>query len=303
VGISENSIHLLYITSGQIYVYTFASPVSMTYGIACKNIIDENTAEFFVKNKEEREIVVIRINKKYRTCEVRSRNFIEVSKWRRLGGIASQLGVYGLIGEMDTIYGVTEETEGYSHVNKTVILTGVPTVSFMFAMPFTVYGCSIPVAGSTSTYLTSILQKPQLIFRRYDKNGNFIENFRSLFMGNMQPGKKSDINIINMLVQNVSYIENVKLGIIQSDLNGNEVNTMVSYRISDVIDPNIDTNKYFNGINVNQISSDVNNIDVGVKTLSIRKNETNFIYLSINVPESYLGSGHLVFKWFFDYED
>jgi len=301
VAISENLIHMLYISSGQIGMYSFDSPVSLAYGIACKNVVDENSAEFFVRSKDQRQIVLIKINKKTKTCSISDQYTSHLSKWNRLGGLACDLGIYGLIGEMNTIYHVVEETKGYSHVSKTVILTGTPTLSFMFAMPFTVYGCCTALPGSTSTSLIESVKSPILTFRRYDIDGNFIENFNSLFLGNFQVGTKSDINIINMLVEGVSSINNVKLGVIENGIIGYDIDHVVMYGVSDIIDPSFTIEKYFSGVNTDGTSGNSNNIEVGLKSGG-KSIESKYVYLAMDVPQRYVGRGYITLKWFFDYE-
>jgi len=301
VAISENTIHMLYISSGQIGMYSMESPVALTYGICCKDVVDENTAEFFVRRKDEKEIVLIQINKKDKSCSVVNQYACQLSKWQRLGGIACNLGTYGLIGEMSVIYHIMEESKGYSHLSKTIILNGIPTLSFVSAMPFTVYDCCVPVLGSTSTSLIESVKSPTLTFRRYDINGIFIEKFNSLFLGNMQPGVKSAITVINVLAEGLSSMSNLKIGIIENGVANADVNNTVLYGVTETINPSFIPVKYFAGVNTDSTADNINNVEVGMKTIG-KAIESKYLYLQINVPAKYMSRGWLVFRLFFDYE-
>jgi len=322
VAITQNTIHMLYISNGQIGNYSFDSPIELNYGITPKDIIDENSAEFFVRRKSPKEIVLVRINKKDRTCTVGTQYFSKIPKWNRLGGMVCDFGLYGLIGEMDTIYNVVEENKGYSHIYKTLILEGETDLSLAYTMPFTVYGCVIPpniwtdevstsgkivhVSGklSYSTPLSISPTKslpPTLTFRRYSIDGNFIENFNSLFLGNMKPGVKSAITVINVLAEGLTSMSNLKIGITENGIIGSNVNDVVMYGVSETIDPLFVPTKYFSGVNADGTSENINNIEVG--TISTGKEIiSQYIYLMIDVPEKYIGRGYLGFKWFFEYE-
>lgn len=302
VAISENNIHLFYISSGQIGMYSFDSPVSLTYGISCKDVVNENNAEFFVRSKDERKIALIKINKKDKTCSIVNQYECPLSKWQRLGGIACELGTYGLIGEMSTIYHVVEEERGYSHISSTVILTGVPTLTYMYAMPFTVYDCCVPVPVGGSPSLIESVKAPTLILSKYDTDGNFIENCNSLFMGNMQPGIKSDITVVNILAEGAEFISNLKLGITENGITGSNVEDVVMYGVNDIIDPLFVISEYFKGVNTDGTAENANNIEIGLKTTG-KSIESKYLYLAIDMPKKYVGRGYLTFKWFFDYED
>jgi len=302
VAISRYYFHLIYISSGQIGIYSIESPVELTYGICCKNIVDENKAQFFVKSKDAKEIVLVEISKRNKTCTIINTYASTLSKWQRLGGIACELGTYGLIGEMSTIYQITEEQHGYSHIDKMVILSGNPTTSHMFTMPFTVYSTSIPVLVTSSPSLIESAKAPVLNFRSYDSSGNFLNNFSSLFMGNFQPGEKSDVTIVNMLVSGISSITNVKLGITENGISGADVSDTVLYGVTETIDPSFVPSKYFDGVNTDNTASNLNNINVGVKDIA-NPIESKYIYLQIDIPERYMGRAYLTFRFFFDYED
>jgi hypothetical protein len=264
-------------------------------------VVDENSAEFFVRSKDQRQIVLIKINKKTKTCSISDQYTSHLSKWNRLGGIACDLGIYGLIGEMNTIYHVVEEAKGYSHVSKTVILTGVPTLSFMFAMPFTVYGCCMALPGSTSTSLIESVKSPILTFRRYDIDGNFIGNFNSLFMGNFQPGVKSAITVINVLAEGLTSMNNLKIGIIENGITNADVSDTVLYGVTETIDPLFVPVKYFAGVNTDSTADNINNVELGIKTTG-KAIESKYLYIQINVPTKYMSRGYLVFRLFFDHE-
>ena len=301
VAISENTIYMLYLSSGQIGVYSFESPVALTYGIACKDLVDENSAEFFVRRKDQKELVLIKINKKDKSCSIVNPFACPLSKWQRLGGIACDLSAYGLIGEMKTIYNIIEESKGYSHLFKTIILTGMPTLFFISVVPFSVYGCCVPVIGSTSTSLIEPEKLPTLAFRRYDIEGNFIENFNSLFMGIFQPGVKSAISIVNILAEGLTSMSNLKIAIVENGISGAEVNNTVLYGVSETIDPSFVPTKYFPGLNTTNTSEDVSNVEIGMK-VGGKSIESKYLYLQLNVPPKFIGRGYLVFKLFFDYE-
>ena len=301
VAISKNSIHFFYIASGQIGMYSIDSPVTLTYGIACKDVIDENNAEFFIRSKDERRMLLININKKDKTCSIVNQYECPLAKWQRLGGIACELGVYGLIGDMSTVYHVVEESKGYSHISTSVILTGVLDWSFMYAMPFTVYDCCVPVPVGSSPSLMESVKAPTLIFRKYDMNGNFVENFRSLFLGNFQPGVKSAISVVNILGEGLTSMTNLKIGITENGIGGAEVSNTVMYGVSETIDPSFMLTEYFTGVNETNTSDDVNNVEIGIKSTG-KSVESKYLYLQVDVPAKFIGRGYLVFRLFFDYE-
>jgi len=70
VGISEHNIHMLYISSGQVGIYSFASPISLTYGISFQEKVDDNKTDFLVRRKDKKQMVILRIDKRYRTASV-----------------------------------------------------------------------------------------------------------------------------------------------------------------------------------------------------------------------------------------
>ena len=336
VAISKNYIHMLIISSGQIGVYSFESPVELVHGIGCKNIIDENNAEFFVKAKysyieppetsssgsassqsnitsntsssssvykelHKKELLVININKKDRNVSIVNSYDCQISKWNRIGGITCKPAEYGLIGEMDVVYQITEEEKGRSHLYTTNILPSQVSTSFLTSMPFTTYGMSIPAICSEPPSLLESPVIPTLTFRRYDTNGVFIEQFRSLFMGNFQPGAKSAISVVNILASGLTSISNLKIGIIEGDIGGADVSNTVLYGVTETIEPSFVPVKYFPGVNETNTSEDANNIEIGMKSSS-KSIESKYLYLQINVPEKFIGRGWLTFRLFFDYE-
>ena len=320
LAISENYLHLLYISSGQIGVYSFKSPVSLTYGISLKSVIDENSAEFFVRSKDNKEIVSLIINKKYRYAEISNRYKCYLSKWNRRGGMSYQPEVFFLIKKTGVLYTILEESSGYSYVYETGLFdtadsstsssspltesSAIPEYSQLLgAIPMSIYSSCVPVDGSTAISLVEPEPIPEITMSLYDIDGNFKENFKSLFMGNMKPNSKSNVSVIKMRVSGVGEIYNLKLGIIKAEIGGNLVENTIMYGVHSTIDSSVEITDYFPGINQTALPDDLNNIEVGINELNTNKYiESNYVYLAINVPQKYLGRGVLILKWFFDYE-
>ena len=314
VGISEHNIHMLYISSGQVGIYSFASPISLTYGISFQEKVDDNKTDFLVRRKDKKQMVILRIDKRYRTASVVREYSVDFHRWDRIGGVVFKPDVFFLIKETGVAYSVIEQKQGHSRLyitgffdesSSNVSSSSSNSAQYEYTqtigdLPFSVYGVTSPVSGGAmSLSAGSVSVKPVLYFNKYDSDGNFSETFNSLFMGNMQPGKKSSTTIINMRISGASSISDIKLGIIEADIGG-DVDDIVMYGVSDVIDPDFVVEDYFPGINESQTADDANNITIGLQTDELM--ESKYVYLAIDVPKRYTGRGYLVFKWFFNYE-
>jgi len=121
----------------------------------------------------------------------------------------------------------------------------------------------------------------------------------ALSFGAVAPGETSQNLIITLNIPFSRAITNIKLGLMETGgiTFGNSIFGLAT---SPLINVNIDTASYFQGINTTDLASNSYNISIPNKT----QTTSDYVYLNITLPDgNTLGTGVIRFKWFFDYAD
>lgn len=135
----------------------------------------------------------------------------------------------------------------------------------------------------------------------YDSStGEKLTNSAPSTFGVVAAGATSKTKVLRLNVPWAKRISNVKLGIIDADVRF--VPGIVKFGTSSSFIQDYQPSEDFEGVNTASISDDVNNKIVPVSNLSNLYNTSDFVYLSIEVPDRFFQPGHFQLKWFFDFE-
>lgn len=132
----------------------------------------------------------------------------------------------------------------------------------------------------------------------YDISGKEIGGVSSLSFGTVAPSQSGTVQVVRLMVQNVSLISSLKIGIVGASVQGIPVSSIYLVGHSSAFNSTFVPTEFFPGINTTNTLEDPNNIAVGIGPDLV---SSDYIYLSINSPDTYLGSGECVFRWFFTY--
>jgi hypothetical protein len=120
---------------------------------------------------------------------------------------------------------------------------------------------------------------------------------RSFSFGTVPPGGESDPVISFLRVPFARAIGNVKIALIDTG-SITFANNIFGITSSAALQDNVEPAEYFQGINVDNLSSNVYNVSLDVKNVV----ESNYVYLFVNMPSaSNIGHSVIRYKWFFDY--
>lgn len=121
---------------------------------------------------------------------------------------------------------------------------------------------------------------------------------RSFSFDTVAAGDTSKTLIFYLWIPEARAIGNIKLGLLET---GGITFTNTTFGISTNgnLSASISPQSYFQGINVNGLSSNNYNISVPNRDL----NASEYVYLNISLPETFgLQTGVIKYKWFFDYD-
>lgn len=119
----------------------------------------------------------------------------------------------------------------------------------------------------------------------------------SLSLGMLSPGSLSETKLISLRLPSSAGINNIKLGLI--DTGGLDF-TKAKFYIDTLtyIDYNFVPYNYFQGVNINKLSSSEYNISIPNGGLL----ESQYVYLKVYVPDDQaFAAGTVRYSWFFDY--
>lgn len=154
---------------------------------------------------------------------------------------------------------------------------------------------------------------PNLTVREYNpESGALLGNVSVLNFGKITAGTHSRVKVIDIAFTEVTYVGNIKLGIISSG--GLTINASPSDITADGSAGNghfgiehtsdFSENKasssllrHFAGINATVTAGNTNNVLIGNRTNTI----SEYIYLDIEIGSSSLDAGNGAYKIFFDY--
>lgn len=138
--------------------------------------------------------------------------------------------------------------------------------------------------------------------REYNPStGNLIGNVNSLQFGNVVIGKSSAVKVIDLIVADVTYISNVTLEIVSSDLvtvnasptdigaDGSAGNGNFGVEYSSEFLPRRTITRFFAGIE--------DPVTVGTRAGNI----SNYVYLNIKMNSDSTGAGAVTYRWQFDF--
>lgn len=146
----------------------------------------------------------------------------------------------------------------------------------------------------------------------HPESGALLGNVSVLDFGKITAGTTSQVKVIDIAFSEVSYVGNIKLGIISNGgINVNPepsdfaedgttgsgyfgIETSSSFISSKTVNP---LSRHFAGINTNGSSENTYNVLVGNKN----NTTSNYIYLDIEVGSNNVSEGNGAYKIFFDY--
>ena len=140
---------------------------------------------------------------------------------------------------------------------------------------------------------------PNINIREYNpQDGSLIGNISSLNYGKITAGLHSRVKVIDIAFSGIDSVGNIKLGLVSSG----GITVYSHFGITDSIE--FDSTKasqtisnHFIGINGDNTSGNINNYNIGNRTLTI----SNYIYLDIELSASNIGQGSGAYKIYFDY--
>ena len=137
--------------------------------------------------------------------------------------------------------------------------------------------------------------------QEYDSStGTKLTNSAPSTFGVIPAGGISKTKVFRLKIPWAKRISNVKLGIVDSDIRF--VPGIIKFGTSPFFIPNYEPLEVFSGVNISSISDDINNKNVPVTNSSNQYNMSDFVYLSVEVPDRFFQPGHFQLKWFFDFE-
>lgn len=154
---------------------------------------------------------------------------------------------------------------------------------------------------------------PTLTVREYNPaNGDFIGNISSLSFGRITAGTHAPVKVIDLAFTGVTEVSGVKLGLMSSgglpvnddprDIreDGSAANGFFGVMHTQTFDPMIAAvpmTRHFAGLNTDG-TGDGKNVEVGTKN----NTTSQFVYLDLEMPSDFIGSGAGLYKVFFNFE-
>lgn len=153
-----------------------------------------------------------------------------------------------------------------------------------------------------------------LTVREYNSsNGDFLGNVSSLSFGRITAGTHSPMKVIDLAFTGVSVVSGVKIGLMSSgglpvndnpqeiEEDGSASNGYFGIMHSIAFDPSMSaapSTRHFAGLNITNSGNDSKNVEVGIKD----DVTSQFIYLDLELPSNFVGSGAGLYKVFFNFE-
>jgi hypothetical protein len=211
-------------------------------------------------------------------------------KYANMGGIKS------FIINGNYVYAVKD-----SFLNIYEILTSAPTTTTPTTTPTTTETTTLSPRPDALKKVETILITPTQNSTGNDGSEskgtlNTIES-SSMSFGPLASGETSETKIIYLRVPYAKTINDIKIALMDTDDITFASNTF-GVEIHDYIDYNLIPISYFNGLNQDNLPSNLNNIDVGNNSPTSSK----YVYVNITLPEDQaLTSGVIKYKWYFSY--
>lgn len=156
---------------------------------------------------------------------------------------------------------------------------------------------------------------PNICVREYHpENGSLLGNISTLQFGRVSSGGSTKVKVIDIAFEGVSYVGNIKLGLISAggiivndnpiDIDDKQSASNGAFGIED--SPSFDSSKaskplkrHFAGLNGEATPSSDKNVLIGNENRS--ETISNYIYLDIKISSSLSGTVNGAYKVFFDY--
>lgn len=119
--------------------------------------------------------------------------------------------------------------------------------------------------------------------------------------GVIASGDVSQTKVIRLNVPWAKNIKNIRLGVTDASVLGGFPPGIIKFGTSSVFIPSYEPSEDFEGINTTDLSDDSYNKTVE-NTSYPNSRISDYVYLTVSLPEKYFGSGTFQFKWFFDVE-
>ncbi|MCK9433822.1 MAG: hypothetical protein M0R32_03150 [Candidatus Cloacimonetes bacterium] len=157
-----------------------------------------------------------------------------------------------------------------------------------------VYACSY-----LYPYLEEFLEVEVL---EYDSETGALKNNSSMStFGIIASGEVSETKVIRLKAKWAQSIKNVKLGLTGSSLLNDFSPGILKFGTSPTFIPSYQPSEDFEGMNETDASDDYFNKTVENSSYP-KSNISDYIYLSVSLPQKYFGVGHFQLKWFFDFD-
>jgi hypothetical protein len=154
---------------------------------------------------------------------------------------------------------------------------------------------------------------PSITVREYNpESGALLSNVSTLNFGKVTAGTTSKVKVIDIAFTEVTYVGNIKLGLISAGgliVNSNPSNiasdgsasnghfgveSTSSFDSSKASEP---LSRHFAGLNGDVTDGNSNNVSIDNRTSTL----SDYIYLDIEIGSTDIGAGNGAYKIFFDY--
>jgi hypothetical protein len=161
---------------------------------------------------------------------------------------------------------------------------------------------AIPVEEISQKQVQDVIEV-NVSTREYDAETLlFSGEVKNVDFGSVQPNNESEYKIIDMRVTGATEVSNVRLGIVDCFMSKYGYNENLLFSKSQSLSA-IPSFTPFSGVNVDEDYESEYNKSVDLKTSSGDNSyESEYVFLKVSSPHNFVGNGHFVMKWFFEYE-
>lgn len=121
--------------------------------------------------------------------------------------------------------------------------------------------------------------------------------------GAIAAGTVSETKVLRLNVPWTNKIKNVKLGILDAKVAGDFDPNLIRFGTSQYFIPSYEPTEVFSGMNLSDSHYDINNKSIPSHPIRNVENLSDYVYLSIEIPNKYFGAEQFQFKWYFDFEE
>ena len=282
VAIKEKSVYVVDFIDEGVVTSEFSTSYTLT-GIASPTSITSDQAKFYFSTNDQG-LIIAGINANPVTFSLDSL----VSDSLPANSVALSGSEAGIWSFHSTRRGgaIPYEYDGVSHIQCSRVGVGVTD--------------SADIVQVTGKITAPSQSEPSAITREY--NSGIAEETDGVFFGPVAPGQVSDTKVVDLRVEGVNLIRNVKIGIVDQDRGLTTSDTwLVSH--GDSINSSSVPEDSFQGVNSDSTPGNANNYSIGTKEdASGLTLESDYVHLAAQAPFRFLGAGHCTYRWFFDFE-